>query len=149
MTLIRNGEPVADRWRSVADDQPVPERGPVLVSVRLWRRARAALMARPDPVGVRLAADDDLGDISADLEALALIAVRFPAATDGRGLTIARRLRGRYRYGGELRAEGGFVRDFFPFLERCGFDTIEARDEMEAAAWAEAQAVMPQPKLAG
>ena len=65
-------------------------------------------------------------------------AVEFPAIGDGRGYTTGRLLRERYGFSGELRAVGPLVRDLFPFLHRCGFDAIEARDEIEAAAWRQA-----------
>ena len=77
-------------------------------------------------------------DIAGDLEHLGLVAIEFPSLGDGRGYTTGRLLRERYGFTGELRAVGALIRDLFPFLQRCGFDAIEARDEIEAAAWRQA-----------
>jgi uncharacterized protein (DUF934 family) len=52
------------------------------------------------------------------------VEVSFPSATDGRGYSIARLLRERHGYGGELRAVGDVKRDQLFNLARCGFDAF-------------------------
>ena len=47
-----------------------------------------------------------LGTILPWLATIPLIAIRFPVFTDGRGYSLARLLRGRHGYAGELRAVG-------------------------------------------
>jgi len=54
----------------------------------------------------------------------ALIAVDFPKFTDGRGYSIARLLRDRYNFRGELRAIGDVLRDQLFALSECGFDAF-------------------------
>jgi uncharacterized protein (DUF934 family) len=54
--------------------------------------------------------------------------VRFTSFTDGRGYSIARLLRERYRWRGELRAIGDIQRDQLYYLHRCGFDAFDLRD---------------------
>ena len=62
---------------------------------------------------------------------LDLIAVRFPSSADGRGNSIARRLRlGGYR--GRLRAVGHVLADQYPLALRCGFDEVEIDDALAA-----------------
>lgn len=57
-----------------------------------------------------------------------LIAIAFPAFTDGRGFSLARALRqGGYR--GRLRASGELIPDQFAFALDCGFDEIEISEE--------------------
>lgn len=68
------------------------------------------------------------------IDALPLIAVRFPAFTDGRGYSIARLLRERHRYRGELRAMGDIGRDQLHYLARCGFDSFELREGEDPGA---------------
>ncbi len=138
MPLIKHGRIIADSWTAVADDDAPPADGPLLISPNRWERDRAALLALGRPLGIRLAGDSKLDFIAGDLGRFSLVVVEFAVPTDGRGYSIGRLLRTRYGYEGELRATGGFIRDLFPFLHRCGFDTIEARDEKEAAAWVEA-----------
>jgi len=56
-----------------------------------------------------------------------VIAIQFPVFTDGRDYSLARLLRGRHGYGGELRAVGDVLRDQIYVLLRCGFDAFSPR----------------------
>jgi uncharacterized protein (DUF934 family) len=56
-----------------------------------------------------------------------MIAVNFPQFADGRGYSIARLLRERYQWRGELRAIGDVLRDQLFYLSSCGFDAFELR----------------------
>jgi uncharacterized protein (DUF934 family) len=58
--------------------------------------------------------------------------VNFPSLTDGRGYSIARLLRERYGYVGELRAVGDVQRDQLFNLARCGFDAFLLRKDEDA-----------------
>ena len=138
MPILKNGTVIDDPWIVIADDAPLPVSRPVIVSLVRWRTGRDALRGRNGLVGVRLKTAELAEDIADDLEHLSLIAIEFPAIGDGRGYTTGRLLRERYDFRGELRAVGPLIRDAFPFLQRCGFDAIEARDETEAAAWRQA-----------
>ena len=61
-----------------------------------------------------------------------VIAVNFPKFSDGRGYSIARLLRERHGYQGELRAVGDVQRDQLFYLARCGFDAFLLRDGLDA-----------------
>jgi uncharacterized protein (DUF934 family) len=74
---------------------------------------------------LRLEPADDPAAIS--LEGVARVEVNFPKFGDGRGYSIARLLRERYGYRGELRAVGHITRDLLFYLESCGFDAFELR----------------------
>ena len=54
-----------------------------------------------------------------------LIAINFPAFSDGRGLSLAVLLRTRYDFKGELRAVGDVHPDVIHYMKRCGFDTFQ------------------------
>lgn len=89
----------------------------------------------PEEKVVRLEPADDPASVS--LEGVTRIEVNFPKFGDGRGYSIARLLRERYGYKGELRAVGVVVRDHLFFMESCGFDAFELRegeDPQEALA---------------
>ena len=62
------------------------------------------------------------------LEGVTRIEVLFPKFGDGRGYSIARLLRIRHGYRGELRAVGHITRDLLFFMESCGFDAFELRE---------------------
>ena len=90
------------------------------------RRVVAESQPWPKEKVLRLEPADDPASIS--LEGVARVEVNFPKFGDGRGYSIARLLRGRYGYRGELRAVGHITRDLLLFLESCGFDAFELRD---------------------
>lgn len=138
--IIKNRAIVEDAWHVVraAEDGALPEvsalpAGGVLVPLALWQRERAALAAAypREQIGVWLAADSEPADIAGDFDRIALIAVDFPVFRDGRGYSIARLLRERYGYRGELRAIGDVLRDQLGYLSRCGFDAFAVRADKD------------------
>jgi uncharacterized protein (DUF934 family) len=149
--IIRNGRVETDTWRFVAPpphvkkgesyaakkEDVLPETvsnpetwgdGSIVVSLGTWKAHRSALLARDTPLGVWLKGDDEPGDLAADLDRLALVAVNFNKFTDGRGYSTANLLRTRYGYRGELRAFGDVGRDQLFYLARCGFDAFRLAD---------------------
>ncbi len=86
---------------------------------------------------VRLEPHDDPASVADRLGQVARIEVNFPKFGDGRGFSIARLLRERYGYQGELRAVGEVARDHLYNLESVGFDAFllrEGEDPIEALA---------------
>jgi uncharacterized protein (DUF934 family) len=133
--LIRNGAVRVDPYtlvREAATLADLPEATPVIVPLPLWHKARAALVARGD-AGVWLAPGDDPATLAPDVARVPVIAVDFPAFTDGRGYSTARLLRERYGYTGELRAIGDVQRDQLYYLHQSGFDAFALRDDKDAA----------------
>jgi uncharacterized protein (DUF934 family) len=133
MALIKDRKLAADNWQlleAAADGAApaIPESGDVLVPLALWKASRDALLSRSGRVGVRLTAPDEPADIASDLEHFSLIAIRFANFADGRGYSIARLLRERYGWRGELRAVGDVQRDQLYYLARCGFDAFSLRE---------------------
>ena len=80
---------------------------------------------------VDLAHTDDPAALAPVLGQLRLIRVAFPAFSDGRAFTIARRLR-MMGYGGELRALGPVIADQYAMARRVGFDAVEIPDDLAA-----------------
>jgi phosphoadenosine phosphosulfate reductase len=79
---------------------------------------------------VSLAADTDPATLAEYLGA-SLIAVEFPAFTDGRGFTLSRRLR-ELGYQGRLRATGKLIADQYAMARRVGIDEVEISPELAA-----------------
>jgi len=125
MPLIKNGAITDDPWQFPAEDGPMPETGSVAVSLTQWQREKAALLARSTPLGLLLTGNDSLDDIVPNITAYDLIAFVFPTFQDGRPYSMARLVRERHGYTGELRATGDVSRDQFLFMYRCGFDAFE------------------------
>lgn len=84
----------------------------------------AALAASNEAVGVEVANTVTIETLAPYLGRVALIAIAFPAFSDGRGFTLARRLR-RAGFAGTLRAVGPLIADQFSYALACGFDEVE------------------------
>jgi uncharacterized protein (DUF934 family) len=122
--LWKDGAFRRDAWRHTGDGDDLGV-GPVIVSKARWAAERAALAARGAPIGLRLEAGMALDDIADDLPRFSLIALNFPKFSDGRPFSLARLLREKYGFSGELRATGNVLSDQIPFMRRVGFDAFE------------------------
>jgi uncharacterized protein (DUF934 family) len=92
------------------------------------------IVEQPSPPDlVVLEPTDDPRSLAERLPGLKLIAVNFPKYGDGRGYSIARLLRERYGYKGELRAIGVVARDHLQLMAQCGFDSFQLREGEDAA----------------
>ena len=132
--VILKGKVVANDWQIVANDQTDVPAGAAIVPFSYWSANRAALAARAD-LGVWFDSDElPAADDYAALAALPLIAVNFPVFTDGRGFSIARILRERAQFHGELRAIGYVLRDQLCFMKRCGFTSFDLPEGKDLAA---------------
>ncbi|NNK78643.1 MAG: DUF934 domain-containing protein [Litoreibacter sp.] len=78
---------------------------------------------------VDLASDADPATLQNRLTGIALIRVDFPSFADGRGFTIARRLR-LLGFTGRLRAKGHVLADQYAMARRSGFDEVEIDDAL-------------------
>ena len=83
----------------------------------------AMLSGGGDPAGgLEIANDTDPRDLVPHFEAVGLIAVTFPNFADGRGFSLARR----------LRAKGHVISDQYPMARACGFDEVEIDETLAA-----------------
>ena len=131
--LIKDGAIVEDRWtllREAGTLSDVPAGIPAIVPLALWQSEAGALRARGD-TAVWLKPNDDPDALARDLVALPLIAIDFPKFTDGRGYSIARILREKLGFAGELRAIGDVLRDQLYYLRQCGFDAFAVRADRD------------------
>jgi uncharacterized protein (DUF934 family) len=128
MQIIRNRKIVDDDFVHVPDGAELPDAdaGKPIVTLARYIAARDELLARYPALGVRVSSDKLPTDIP-DPAKLAVIAIEFPRFTDGRGYSIARLLRDRSRFTGELRAVGWVLRDQLFYMERCGFTAFELK----------------------
>ena len=139
MRIIKNGALLEDTWRLAerAEDLAADGRteGPTLVTPALWAEQEARLLEGGWPLGLILDPDQDLDALPQNLERFAVIALRFPRFADGRPFSLARRLRERLGYAGELRALGPLLPDQYAFLVRCGFDSVAPERPGDPAVW--------------
>ena len=125
MPLWKNGNFVEDSWKVVADEEPVPESEKVIVSLKRWREERATLSERNAPLGLLIPPGSVWTDIVADLPRFPVIAVTIPKYADGRASSIARLLRERDNYQGEIRVMGDYILDQMPYMRRVGIDAFD------------------------
>ncbi len=76
-------------------------------------------------LGVLLLPGDQLEKIVPFLDVLSLVALAFPAFTDGRSFSKAELLRSRHNFTGVVRATGQVLIDQLPHMLRLGFDEFE------------------------
>ena len=119
MALISKGKVIADVWHHAGVEGPLADKA----IVPLERISEAS-----GNFGVLLPNSTEVETIKPYLGKLALIAINFPAFTDGRGFSLARLIR-RAGFGGELRAFGNVLPDQYASALACGFDTIEISPE--------------------
>jgi uncharacterized protein (DUF934 family) len=135
MPLIKDGQIVDDGWVFLSDEAELPSRGDVIVSLERLKKETDAIQARTGRTGVALDNSIDEGEVEVYLPHLDLIALTFPAFTDGRAYSQARQLRTKYGFEGELRATGNVLADQAAFLHRVGFDSFEVDAAQSLDVW--------------
>jgi uncharacterized protein (DUF934 family) len=139
MPLLKNGQMIGeDAWLNVADDAPLPEHRPALISHARWQAEQEHLAGRNAPLGIRLPNTVDVLDFGPEAGRFDLIVLEFPKFSDGRAYSQARLLRERFGFAGELRATGHVLQDQLWHMQRCGFDAFEIAREGAAEAFAAA-----------
>ncbi|SEF44097.1 DUF934 domain-containing protein [Billgrantia desiderata] len=124
--FIRDGKPAEDRWLLIRDaEAELPASTPAIVPLARWQALEGSAELAP-----WLASDTELTpELAEQLAAAPLIAIDFPKFTDGRGYSLARLLRERYGFDGEIRAIGDVLVDQAFFLTRCGFNALSLRED--------------------
>ena len=135
-----------DRWHALGgEDGPPVSINPdpyLLLDLTQWHAVRAH-WPQGVPVGLKLANDDEVEAVAADLPRFGLVALHFPKWVDGRAYSQARLLRSRYRFGGEVRATGEVLVDMLPLLARTGFDAVVLRADQSIDAALRAMSFFP------
>lgn len=146
MPLIKDGRFSSDEWVRLAVEEPMPASpAKLLLSLGDFRQRGAAVAEIGHDIGIEISNEVDPEALVPAFERLKLIAVDFPKAADGRGYSIATRLR-RLGYKGELRASGYLIADQYVLARNCGFDTVQIPDALAErqpeAHWIEVQRSM-------
>ncbi len=81
---------------------------------------------------LHLAPDHNTYPDHLNLNGIPQITINFADFSDGRGFTMARRLRNKGYRGGALQASGYLLADQYAMARRSGFDDIEISDAMAA-----------------
>lgn len=76
-----------------------------------------------------IASDTPIDGLAQFAAAPGLVKIAFPSFSDGRGFTLARRLRDA-GFRGRLRAAGHVIADQYAMARRSGFDEVEISDDL-------------------
>ena len=146
MPLIKDGYFISDEWRRLGEgDEPPVSASKLILGQGDFAERGASLVEAGHEIGIEISNDTDPEALASHFPSLTLILVPFPKAADGRGFSLATRLR-RLSFSGELRAAGFLIADQYALARSCGFDTIEIPDSLAARQpephWLEAQRTM-------
>jgi uncharacterized protein (DUF934 family) len=122
--VIKDHSVSEDPWQYLSDDAPLGE-GDIVVTLERWLSESENLIRHQGRIGVELRTDDDIQRLVPSLGQLNLVVITVPAIGDGRCYSLARLLRMRHGYPGELRARGEFLIDQLQFMRRCGFNAFD------------------------
>ncbi|MBX3597604.1 MAG: DUF934 domain-containing protein [Rhizobiaceae bacterium] len=115
-----------DSWRHIEDGDDFSVTGDVILPLSAFLALDAQTRRSANHrIGVRLKSGDKIEAIADYLENLPLIALEFPAFSDGRSFSKAEILRRRYGYKGTVRAVGQVLPDQLSHMLRVGFDEFE------------------------
>tara|TARA_R110002073_G_scaffold24192_6_gene81672 strand:- start:538 stop:1038 length:501 start_codon:yes stop_codon:yes gene_type:complete len=110
--------------------QAVPGKN-FIVPLNFWKLYADELNEYSGNIAIWLDSNEQIEQIGEELHSFPLVALNFPAFSDGRSYTNARELRQRFEYKGEVRAIGDVLRDQLYYMAQCGFDTFEIRHDQE------------------
>lgn len=124
--LLVDGELAAENaWCVSYDAGNLPEQRPAFVPLALWQANK-----QDEELAPLLTSDTELtAELAAELNPQPAVAIDFPSFTDGRGYSLARLLRERFDYAGEVRAVGDVLVDQLDYMRRCGFNAMALRDD--------------------
>ena len=128
--LINLEGAIEDTWQVLDKDFEGTPEAKSLVPMKYFLENTEAVLSNAE-VGIWLESDDQPEDLPSEASALPLIAINFPKFVDGRGYSIARFVRERLNYQGDLRAIGDVLLDQLFFYKRCGFNSFLLRDEVD------------------
>ncbi|MBL8200547.1 MAG: DUF934 domain-containing protein [Chromatiales bacterium] len=135
MGLVRGGSLVPDPFTDASSLGELPAGVPLIISLEQWQVRRDELLARGQPLGLRLRSDQSPTRIADDLAHFAVVALEFPKYRDGRAYTHARILKERLGYTGEIRAVGDVLQEQLHFMQRCGFNSFDVVAPDAEQAW--------------
>jgi uncharacterized protein (DUF934 family) len=120
--LHADGRLIDDRWLVLRETEEYDHAMPTLLPLAAY------LHEEPSAgLGVWLAPEDDVRALCERIDSLPLVAIEFPKLADGRGYSLATRVRTQLQYSGELRAIGEVLIDQLFMLRRVGFTSFALR----------------------
>ena len=123
-----------DQWQLITELPAgfVPEPGTeYILPLSDWQSLAPAFSGFGRTPGVWFEADIELEPLEQVLAAVPIVAVAFPAFTDGSGFSTGSLIREVFGYKGELRAFGSLLSDQLGYLRRCGYDSVVLPEDQD------------------
>lgn len=143
MKLIKNGTVINPDWVFNDQAKAIDRRFKQIVPVELF------LNNTKLSSGIAINVDTNLDDIAPHFEQISLIVIEFEAYADGRGFSIAHRLRHNLRYQGEIWGVGSLIVDQYAMAVQCGIDAVLVDEHLlqrqPIEHWHQALVTAPQP----
>lgn len=117
----------ADGWLIETDEVKAEEDQKTILPLEIFLERAAS--GDNAGLGVLIRPADDVSALAPYLDRIALVAVQFPAFSDGRAFSHASLLRDRLGFTGEIRAVGDVLIDKIPLMLRCGIDSFAVTNE--------------------
>lgn len=133
MALINFTGIEAGNWTVLEDGEQPTEGAKVAAPVVRIAEETEEFFAAVGELGAVVSTETAYADLTPLLNKLSFVAIEFPAFTDGRGFSLAVRLRKDLGFKGEIRAVGPVMPDQAMHLMRSGFDTVDVADERKEA----------------
>ena len=135
--IIRNQQIVEDGWTvlqlaegETASMLKLPS-ADSLFPLTVWQTRQQEIISSHKRIGLWLDSHEAVESVANELHYFQVIAINFPKFADGRGYSLARLLRDRYGYEGEIRAIGDVQQDQLFYLKRAGFDAFAVRADRD------------------
>lgn len=130
--IIKDAAIIDDKYQVIAKDAEVTSlsdlpAGDVILPLDLYLSLQAELDERS--VAVWLDSDQAPQALANSLDAIAFVAINFPAFADGRGYSYAHILRMQLGFEGEIRAIGDVLQDQLYYMNRSGFTSFAMRED--------------------
>lgn len=137
MTLIeKTGAAIDDTWRYPQEGSELTQDTMSIVHLADWETYRERF--GEDASGVWVQGDQDVQALIPLLDRVAVVVIEFPKSRDGRGFSLARLLRERHNYEGDIRAAGPLLPDQFSMLIQCGYTSLISPATVPLVRWREA-----------
>ncbi|MCO6049468.1 DUF934 domain-containing protein [Mesorhizobium sp. RP14(2022)] len=117
---------IEDDWTHVESAEALSGNGRFILPLAAFlEMSGEAREAAADRIGVQILPGEELSEIEPYLGSLPLVALAFPAFSDGRSFSKAELLRSRYGFEKIVRATGQVLVDQLPHMLRLGFTEFE------------------------
>ncbi len=149
MKLLKNGVVVDHDWVFCASSNAADCNSKQIVPFEAFLASSENDKEIQGDDGIQINANVKLDDVAPHLDRLALIVIDFGAFADGRGFSIAHRLRHSLGYRGQIWGSGNLIADQYALAVRCGIDGVLVDEQLlerqPVQHWQEALADAPAP----